>query len=585
MQSFQKKINIPTAVKNRSKIDLSQDHYTTNDFFRLKPVYIHECVPTEEIEIKMHTFSRAVALRKPFYGKVEFINRAFFVPMRTIMNNWNEFITDTQQHLENKEFVPFITNSTFVIILCGTQYSVSEQAQPGKHYDFTLQGASHATGYTFTKAGKTAYDILRNLGYHINFYNHSEYENDKKYSALPLLAFYRIYHDWLRNPAWVTSITPTVKYDGETEIDETMLYNMLAKINYGCYEKDYFTSAWKRPSGPNTSAQSSDITFVDVTNDATSNTGSNQKSSVVRSSNSAGTTTPSTPTIQGRTSGDSPLMYPANLSQYSLDRLKQLTDYVKRMQLVGSRALDRFKSLFGIELPAAKLDRSQFLGTHTMTMNVGEVMITADTEEGIAGNYAGRSAGYDTGNIKFKADEFGYIIIISMVRPHIGYAQGRPRFLQHLGRLDFFNPSFDGVGVQPIRMDELFADNFTSCDSSYKPSDVFGFTSQYAEYKTQPHDGLSGDMVLNSRNEGLNYWHLLRLFNPTNLPALNENFTIGNNLDYDRIFNTEDDAYDHFITVYHFDVQAYLPMSKLFEDYDFDGGREINMEIGGTTLT
>lgn len=277
-----------------------------------------------------------------------------------------------------------------------------------------------------------------------------------------------------------------------------------------------------------------------------------------------------------------------NLTQYALDRLKQLTDYVKRYQLVGDRTLDRFFSRFGIKLPSAKLDRSEYIGMHKFDISIGEVMATADsTVEGEitnVGDYAGKGNGYGSGHFSYKTDEFGYLIIISVVRPHIGYGQGRPRFLQHINRMDFFQPEFD-YGVQPIRQDELFADFFTEENQAWNSYGAFGFTSQYAEYKTQPHDGLSGDFVLGSKNVGWSQnMHLLRLFNQSDDLHINEAFTIGDNGQFDRIFNSTDSWDDHFMTVYHFDVESWAPLRKMFDDYDFDPAKSVSMDIGGTAL-
>lgn len=585
MKSFKSIIKLPTAVQERNQFDLSQSHYTTNDFFRYKPVYIHEVVPGEELHIDMQTFSRTAPLWKPFFGNVEFINRAFFVPCRTIMNGWNEFITDTlEQNATKKNFVPYITNADLVnLFKNNTDYGWYNSELHGEA-DFS-QG--NDTKKVLTRKGKVAYDILRNLGYHINYSN--AHDDDGKYNALPLLAFWRIYADWLRNPAFQADLPFTLKRDGEYHVSDTDLKSMFDHLENSLYEKDYFTSAWVRPTGPNNTAGISSMSFEDITNDQSSGT----TKSFVKSSSNPGANIPTTPVLVGSSNGSSANnTIPAhNLSQYALDKLKQLTDYVKRFQLVGEKALDRYAAMFGIELSSAKLDRSQYIGTNKMSMNIGEVMSNADTEGEALGEYAGKSSGYGNGQFHLKSDEFGYFIIISVVRPHIGYAQGRPRNISHLNRNDFFNPTWDGLGTQPIRVDELFADNFTHDElpTDYYPNGVFGFTSTYAEYKCQPSDCLSGDFVLNSRNTGLDCYHMLRMFKPTDTFKVSRSFTIGETQQFDRVFNyAADDGqwsdYDHFFTVYHFKVSAWLPMSKMFEDYDFDGGRLIAKEVGGTSL-
>lgn len=585
MKSFDSTIKIPTAINARNRFNLSCDHYTTNDFFRLKPVYIHEMVPSEEISIDMHTISRTMALRKPFYGTVEFVNRAFFVPCRTIMNNWNEFIVDTTSggSGNKKNYVPYFTNADLKQMFKEVTGLVTLKTVTVADEKVDLQiitgAGSTTTSYQFTTKGKIFYDILRNLGYHINF-SMADSDDSDKMSALPLLAFYRLYNDWLKNPAYASNSDNQLKYDGEKHFTYSEIGSMLNRVMNGLYEKDYFTSAWQKPTGPNSSNTISAINFPDITNDSTGST------SITRSLPEPSGNYPSTPTISstnnGQTASSAP---PISLSQYALTRLKQLTDYVKRFQLVGERALDRYKALFGITLDSAKLERSEYLGHSNMTMQVGEVMITANTQDGVAGDYTGRSAGYAKGSFHYKTDEYGYLIIVSMVRPHVGYYQGRPRMINHVNRLDFFNPQFDGVGTQPIRMDEVYSDSFLDGQQLMgHTNDVFGWSSTYAEYKCAL-DNVSGDFMVNSLNTNLEAFHLMRMIDPQNIDdGVTENFTIGTNKQFDRIFALTDGKVDQFITVYHFDVSSWLPMKPLFEDYSFDEGKLVTESIGGTQL-
>lgn len=591
MKSFLSKIKLPTSVRERNTFNLSCDHYTTHDFFKIKPVYVHECMPGESIEINMQTFSRTVALRKPFYGKVEYINRAFFVPLRLVMNDFTEFKTDTKMGLLQRNFVPYLLNEDLVNLFLDNELAV-DAASSTADFDFYVQISEVPYHKKFTNKGRIFYDILRNLGYHINFADSSTNRIDTdKLSALPLLCFIKMFEDWMINAAYSGNHTSNYKYDGEAHVVHTSIKSMLNRVTNALYEKDYFTTSWLKPVGPNTTSLTPNVQFDDLTNEYSNSYGQSIVST--KNANAGGSlTNPTTPNVHG-TAGSTTNPQrnsPYNLTQYALDRLKQLTDYVKRFQMIGERAVDRYKALFGIQLDAAKVNRSVFLGTNSFTMNIGEVMVTSDTEGpdgntlGTTGDYTGKSNGYGEGTFKFSTDEFGFLFIVSIVRPHVGYVQGRPRYLQHINRLDFFTPDFDRCGVQPIRMDELFADGFKTLPSGWKPSNVFGFTDQYAEYKCQPHDFLSGDMVLESRNEGLDAWHLMRLMDP-NTPAVNgEEFTIGDGSQFDRVFNYQESDYDHFITIYHFDVKASLPAAKFMDNYDFDGGKLIDAEIGGTSL-
>lgn len=95
MAIFNSNVKIPKATEHFSTFNLSCDHVTTQDFFKIKPVYTRMLVPGQSIKVDMSHISRLAPLAKPFYGSVTMTNRAFFVPLRTIMEGFNEFITDT----------------------------------------------------------------------------------------------------------------------------------------------------------------------------------------------------------------------------------------------------------------------------------------------------------------------------------------------------------------------------------------------------------------------------------------------------------------------------------------------------------
>ena len=86
MSSYLSRIKVRSALqRGRNKFDLSCSHLTTQDFYNMKPVYIHECIPGEKIHINMQAFTRLSPLVQPMLGSVRMVNRAFFVPMRTVI--------------------------------------------------------------------------------------------------------------------------------------------------------------------------------------------------------------------------------------------------------------------------------------------------------------------------------------------------------------------------------------------------------------------------------------------------------------------------------------------------------------------
>lgn len=592
MSNFLSKINVKKATEKKSKLDLSCDHITTTDFFRYRAVYNRELVPGQSIKIDMSTFSRLSPLTNPMYGSASFVNRAFFVPYRTIMEGWNEFITDTNYGTSMISHVPTITDNVFSLWFKQNSTVVTSATAA---FDFQVTIDTQIKKYKFNDKARQAYNIIRGLGYNPNLSNVSRADSEwnTSNSALPLLAYYKVFVDWYRNKAYTDLVSLDLFKGVDKEITGSDFGLMMDYITNAQYNKDYFTSAWDKPVSPN-SGLSSAATILDITNDKTS---SNNGYGVGVSNRTEATVSgPTTPTIKGVASGIvGPTSNLYNISQYALDSLKKLTDYIKRHQLAGGLAMDRMMARFGVKPSDAALNRSVYLGSDKVGVQISDVMSTADTTTGTVGDYAGKGVGYGNGQFKYETTEYGMILIISVLAPRVGYVQGRDRNLQHINKLDFFTPEFDGLGVQAIRKDELWSGMMKSENTTnWKPSDIFGYTSRYAEYKCAQ-DKMSGDFVCPSLSSGTDEWHLYRLFGKADQSSIptaadlshNLGFCTGETKQYDRIFANQNTDADHFITIYHFNVESYAPMNKMFDDYEFEDEQHkqsVDIDINGTQL-
>lgn len=606
MSNIISKIRQRIALKENNKFDLSCDHITTTDFFHINPVYIKEMVPNEKIKLNVQTFSRLTPLVRPMYGRCQIVNRAFFVPMRVIMKGWNEFITDT---VKDGTFpvVPKINLQDLAV--CLREDFATTGGATANSYDFcVINDNVTPTYYKFTAQGRRVWSLLQALGYRfpIGYYGANAPSSDAENpSALPLLAYAKIYYDWYKNQAYAADEWFNGLFDLSTSSDpritRTRLGALLTVCSRAVYDKDYFTSAWDRPVAPNNNLSSAN-SIIDITNDATS--AANRKSAVVNGTSATASTT-TTPILRGADSSGNYVSYNAQgVSQYILDALKSLTDYMKRHQLAGGLAMDRMLARFGVKPSDAALSRSIYLGKDQVDVNIADVMSTANTENYDSGegnalaSYAGKGVGYSpNGFFQYDTDEYGFLMVISTLIPKVGYVQGMNRQVMHRNRLDFFTPEFDSLGVQAIARKELLSD-YNNAETNLQSlgetalTGIFGYTSRYAEYKTAK-DNLTGQFTIPSINSGMSTWHLNRM-----LPApqvqmsdLTHDYNFVSATDsaqYDRVFAITDEnasGYDHFINIYHFEIEDYAPMAKLFDDYEFDGGKkEVSIEVNGTQL-
>ena len=96
MAEFASKQNVKVAAQsNRVPFNLSHKTITTQDISLLTPISVKELVPGDQFTVKVNSFTRLAPLPCPTYGDMKLVNRAFFVPYRTIMRNWHEFLDNT----------------------------------------------------------------------------------------------------------------------------------------------------------------------------------------------------------------------------------------------------------------------------------------------------------------------------------------------------------------------------------------------------------------------------------------------------------------------------------------------------------
>lgn len=194
MASFMEKMQVNTAITDNTKLDLGHQHISTLDFMELQPSMTKEMVPGEKLDVKMESFARLNPLPVPTFGRASMRHRAFFVPYRTIMKSWNDFITDSV-HIPSTvssasaivSSVPTVTNAVLCAAFTNYAYptavSLSDDnayeaamasdyfifpvltTSPTDSHDIEVTDGSSTAPYNFTTKGRQAYKVLLSLGY------------------------------------------------------------------------------------------------------------------------------------------------------------------------------------------------------------------------------------------------------------------------------------------------------------------------------------------------------------------------------------------------------------------------------------
>lgn len=591
-------IKMPKASINTR--DMSCSTITSMPFYQNSPVYIQEVLPGDKVSLKVDNFVRLNVMRSPTFGRVTIRNRVFFVPLRTVWSRFDEFISQQSKFHDNDGQItqtPRVYESNLIYIFASVNngYCTSGTAS---NYDITFFNTAGIQYLNFTRKGRYLYRILVNLGYNINFglnvSNGNNPQDGRVFSALPLLAFYRIWCDFFQYKM----------SNNYREYDNTLPSSLANYINYATlvaicdkltawgsmYDDDYFTLAGQSPNIPiygETGSQATanmiqdgmDVSmsnFDGVLGDGESKVQGNN----VSGASSQGSST-SEPTLVGGSFG---------FGASALNFLHRAADYFQRKFRGGSTVVQQYFNEYGFKLKAEEITHAKHLGSFETPISIGDITGTSPDNFG-AQTSVGRGAG--TNHFSWTSDEFGYIIVTSVVVAHGAYNHGTPRLATRMYPLEFWHQDFDGLGMEAIRNDELSSGSVTTPSANYKPDNTFGFLPTYASYKCG-HDTLSGDFIIRSSRSAYEGYYLSRKYLPEdyseNPPIAGETFRNPNAYQngwsptqFDNIFLTA--ALDNFLLFFNFDVKVSNSVRPLLDNYDwYADGETMNMQGGANAF-
>lgn len=223
----------------------------------------------------------------------------------------------------------------------------------------------------------------------------------------------------------------------------------------------------------------------------------------------------------------------------------------------GLKYKDIMASRWGINISYAELNMPEFIGGVTEYVSPAQVNQTSqDTVDSPLGSFAGQlyCKGQSKHTIRVFCDEPGYIIGLLSVVPSPVYSQVLPKMFTKHSQLDFFNPEFGHIGLQPIPMVEV-APLQTPFDEL---NETFGYQRAWYDYLA------SFDEVHGQFRTSLRDFVMYRTYDSK--PVLSEDFLLVNNRDVDNVFSVQRDSEgnstDKIIGQLHFSVKARRPIPK-----------------------
>ena len=412
-------LKVKSAVKNHNKFDLSRTHLTTMDFGEIVPLFVEETVPGDKFNIGSEYFSRMAPLVKPTYGKFSFKTVAAFVPYHQVAwdcdawfagkTTW-EGQTPHHRYISVHDLFQFIYN-----------YCITTTGANSGNTDFSFVNNSGTIIYNLlTKKGKYYVKVLNALGYALpqgvdtrSGSTWSSSVKDTKLSAYPLLAYFKLYNDYMSqsqrfNSSTLSNFLQNVKY-GKTATGFNNATGQILQAGikvlfdnlYLNYENDYFTSAWQQPNNAINGYES--LTGLEVP--GYSYLGASYPLTETNMTDNM-TVSQTTTDAQGATI--------VKIGQRALDFLKDFDDWVRRNNYSGSRAVQQIYSRFGIKTDDYKSHYANVLSTDIVPVQVGDITANAgtnftlngSTQTVALGDYAGKGIVNGSKEIPFSETEY-----------------------------------------------------------------------------------------------------------------------------------------------------------------------------------
>lgn len=519
---------IPQANIRRSVFDRSHVYKTTFNEGQLIPYFVDEVIPGDTFTLNPVEFCRLATPVVPFMDNIYIESFFFFVPSRLVYDKW--------------------------VNLCG------EQENPEDSTDYLVPTVS-LTG-----------DMTNKLPDYMGIACASGTFNNVSVNCLPFRCYWTIWNEWFRDE----NLQKSVKVSkGETNTVLEPMGQSTANPNYGLpsgitnwYDPaprgkryDYFTGALPWPQkGPAVDLPLGQ--FAPVVSDGDFIFNNNVVSGSVATggvylSPTNRTTLAFNPTL-GTVNG-LPQSYKSGLkvdlssaTSITINSLRQafmLQRYYEIDARGGTRYTEKLQAHFGVTNPDARLQRPEFLGSHSSMMNINPVTQTSSTDSTTP---QGNLAAYGLNAQRYHAftksfSEFGYVIGLINVRADLTYQQGVNRMWLRSDVLDFYWPSFAHLGEQAIQNIEIY------CQGNDDDKKVFGYQERYAEYRYKP--SLITGQFRSTYKEPLDVWHLSQKF--ASLPTLSDEF-IQDHPPISRVVAVP--SYPHFLLDVKFNLKCIRPM-------------------------
>ena len=557
----------PLVNLQRNAFDLSHSDVFSIAPGMLLPIHVSEVNPNEHFEIEPSNYVRTMPLNSAAFTRLKQHIEFYFVPMRTLCRQFNQFIVGTDYKISTLSSLNNYKGSLPLFnLLQDLHYYTSG----------TGKGSKNMFGFPVLNDYLRLLDML---GYGLNSVNYTDFDyvtNSIMVNPFRLLAYQKVYFDFYRNPLYELNDPTAYNVDDSFGSSSFTTRNTMTSLRYRNWNKDYFTSI--SPSFQGADFLSDPVKMNNVL--SLQNNYSPQVSSFITQSDSDFN-------WNGKTGDSNGMMASLTLAQDDFAASQTVSFNVANLR--AAFALDK---LYRISISAGDGDygsqikahygfnavhddwKSQFIGGCSSPIQISEVITTATTSgsDGIIGNVGdikGKGVSLNQGKFTFDSREHGIIIGLLSVVPEADYQSSMlDCFNTKSSREQYFQPEFADLGKQPVSSTELRFASYKSPNSPQNTlvlNNIIGFNNRYMEYKTavdKVHGNFNSTGPLSAwaspRNSPLFYDSESTSLNITNA-SLKVDPRILNPIMLVSYDGTE--ATDPFICDCHVSVSAIRPMS------------------------
>lgn len=465
----------PIELPNRSGFDMSHENLGTQTCGTLVPVLVDELLPNDTISLGASFQVQLPPMATDFYGRVDYILEAFFVPARLLWGGWKSFMT----HVTANPIYP-----------SGTPAQGRSKYMPRVFFEADRGRASSLADYL---GFKVSADISAGQTVDLN--------------ALPFLAYHRIWDDWYRD----SRIQAPLFYQPDSSVPSAELTGAGANPSFAPFVSGGVNSPFYYDLVDYTAA------FVD----------GKQLTDLRQRNWSKDYFTSASPLPQAGNAATLEFDVDEGQGVFSIAALRSansLQKWMERNNIMGYKYADQIFGQYGCYPSDAIMDKCLYLGRVSQNVYTRSVFQTAQGGASDRNPFNGTGQKFGSSqcvgegslvdNIRVK--EHGFLFVLASLVPHAYYSSGTRRYLRREVVGDIAFPLLSGMGEQAIKTSEL--SGYWLEDSLN--DEVFGYTDLYAEYKYHDDEvhGLLRD------GQSLESFALQRSFSDNANPELSSEF-------------------------------------------------------------